>query len=103
MTKNGRGTAVVEKSLAEKYRCLNEQVIVRRLQEDQEFAAPGVLKPEVARERSQRGLVVVSQEADIKVGDVVIFTKHGGTDLKLDGEELVLCHRKQIYVVEIAG
>ena len=62
----------------------------------------GIVKPEVAQVRSNKGNVVAvaADEKEIQVGDVVVFTRYGGTDVEVDGQELIIVNKKQLYWVE---
>jgi len=71
-------------------------VIVKRLDVDDEKTEGGIVKPEIARTRSQRGIVVAAAKdmllanqllpLDIHPGDEVLFTKYGGSDIEIDGQ-----------------
>lgn len=99
-----------EKSIAERFKCLGEHVLLRRLDVDDMVTAGGIVKPEIARQRSNRGEVVCVGEGrmiegafapfELTPGDKVRFSKYGGTEVDLDGEMLLLLHWKQIYLVE---
>jgi len=85
-------------------------VIVKRLDVDDEKTEGGIVKPEIARTRSQRGIVVAAAKdmllanqllpLDIHPGDEVLFTKYGGSDIEIDGQKYVLVHHLQIYFAE---
>jgi len=90
-------------------RLLGERILVKRLEAD--ATSGGIHLPESAQEKPQRGEVVAigtgtssddeeRTELDVKVGDVVIFAKYGGTDLKLDGEEYIVLDFDQVYAKE---
>jgi len=98
-------TAVQEKrDIASRFRCVGEQLLVRRLEVADDMTAGGIIKPETARQRSTRGEIValnpVLGHLDLKPGDTVRFSKYGGTDVEIDGEIFVLLHWKMIYLVE---
>ena len=104
-------TAVQEKKdIASRFRCLGEQILVRRLDTADEMTAGGLVKPEVSRQRSTRGEIVAVGEGrmigqgflpfDLNPGDKIRFSKHGGTELELDGEVLLLMHWKMVFLIE---
>ncbi|HEY5236601.1 MAG TPA: hypothetical protein VIJ14_10510, partial [Rhabdochlamydiaceae bacterium] len=77
-------------------------VLIKRLDTETEMTDGGIVKPETAIQRSNRGEVkaIGSDEKEVKVGDVVVFTRYGGTETEIDGQELVIVNRKQIYWFE---
>ena len=92
-----------------KFRPLHDRVVVRRV-ESEERTAGGIIIPDTAKEKPQEGEVVAvgpggRDEAgklipiDLKVGDVVLFGKWSGTEVKLDGEELLIMKESDIMGV----
>ena len=67
--------------------------------------ASGIIIPDSAQEKPQKGVVIATgngkhdEPMEIKVGDKVVYGKHAGIDVKLDGEELVLLTENDILVV----
>ena len=98
------------RSIAERFECEGECVLVRRIDVEDEKTPGGVIKPEIARLRSNRGEVVAVGEGrviggmwlpmNLKEGDKVRFSRYGGTEVPLDDETLLLLHWKQIYLRE---
>lgn len=92
-------------------RPLHDRVIVRRIEQDEKTAG-GIIIPDTAKEKPIQGEVIAvgpgardenvkQHPLDVKVGDVVLFGKWAGTEVKLDGEEvLVLKESDIIGVVE---
>ncbi len=91
---------------------LEDRIVVKTLEAEQTTAS-GLVIPDTAKEKPQEGEVVSVgpgrfNEAgseriplDVSVGDIVVFSKYGGTELKYDGEEyLVLSARDVLAVVE---
>jgi len=89
-----------------KFRPLGDRVVVRRIKEDQKTAG-GIIIPETAQEKPQEGEVLsVGPGAlddtgkrvapEVKVGDFVLFGKWSGTEVKLDGEELLIMKESDI-------
>ena len=91
---------------------LHDRVLVRRIEEDQARRG-GIIIPDSAKEKPQEGKVIAVgpgrfDEAgtkrvpmDVKVGDVVLYSKYGGTEVKYGGEEyLVLSARDVLATIE---
>jgi chaperonin GroES len=93
-----------------KFRPLGDRVVVRRLKEDQKTAG-GIIIPETAQEKPQEGEVisigsgVVDEKTgkrtplEVKAGDYVLFGKWSGTEVKIDGEELLIMKESDIMGV----
>ncbi|MBW2471519.1 MAG: co-chaperone GroES [Deltaproteobacteria bacterium] len=78
-----------------KVRPLNDRILVKRLEEE-EMTKGGIIIPDSAKEKPAEGEVIAvgkgkmndkgdRMKMDVKVGDRVLFSKYGGTDVKLDG------------------
>jgi chaperonin GroES len=89
-----------------KIRPLNDRLLVKRLAEE-ETTAGGIIIPDSAKEKPAEGEVVavgpgkVSDSGDrvalqVSVGDSVLFSKYGGTDVKLDGEDYLIMREDDI-------
>ena len=89
-----------------KFRPLHDRVVVRRL-EAEEKTAGGIIIPDTAKEKPMEGEVVAvgpgaRDEAgklvplDVKAGDRILFGKWSGTEVKLDGEELLIMKESDI-------
>ena len=89
-----------------KFRPLGDRVVVRRVQEDQKTPG-GIIIPETAQEKPQEGEVIsVGPGAldengkrvapEVKVGDFVLFGKWSGTEVKIDGQELLIMKESDI-------
>ncbi|KXF77007.1 molecular chaperone GroES [Paramesorhizobium deserti] len=83
-----------------KFRPLHDRILVRRI-EAEERTAGGIIIPDTAREKPQEGEVIAVgpgtrsesgrlQPLDVKVGDRILFGKWSGTEIKLDGEDLLI-------------
>ena len=92
-----------------KFRPLHDRVVVRRIQEDTKTAG-GIIIPDTATEKPQQGeIVAVGAGArtedgklialDVKPGDTVIFGKWSGTEVKIDGEDLLIMKESDIMGV----
>ena len=89
---------------------LGDRLIVQALEEEQTTAA-GIVLPDTALERPQRGNVVAagpgerSRETgeyipmDVAAGDVVVFSKYGGTEIKIDGEDYLILREEDILAI----
>ena len=91
------------------FRPLHDRVLVRRI-EAEEKTAGGIIIPDSAKEKPSEGEIVsVGSGAraedgtitplDVKVGDRVLFGKWGGTEVKLDGEDLLIMKESDIMGV----
>jgi chaperonin GroES len=87
-------------------RPLHDRILVRRTAEESKTAG-GIIIPDTAKEKPQRGEIVaagkgrISDEGkvmplEVKVGDKVLFGKYSGTELKLNGEELLMMREEDI-------
>jgi chaperonin GroES len=93
-------------------RPLDDRVVVRPL-EAEEMTAGGIVLPDAAKEKPQRGKVLATGpgklldsgnrgELSIKVGDEVIFGKYGGSEVEVDGEELKILRESDILAKVMA-
>ena len=89
-----------------KFRPLHDRVVVKRIESDEKTAG-GIIIPDTAKEKPQQGEVVAvgpggRDEAgkltpiDVKVGDVVLFGKWSGTEVKIDGVEYLIMKESDI-------
>jgi chaperonin GroES len=94
---------------AMKFRPLHDRVVVRRIEED-ERTPGGIIIPDTAKEKPQQGEVIaagpgardekgVVQPLDVKAGDRVLFGKWSGSEVKIDGEELLIMKESDILGV----
>jgi chaperonin GroES len=92
-----------------KFRPLHDRVVVRRIQADEKTKG-GIIIPDTAKEKPQEGEVIAvgpggRDEAgklipiDVKAGDRVLFGKWSGTEVKLEGEELLIMKESDIMGV----
>jgi len=88
------------------FRPLHDRVVVRRVEEETKTAG-GIIIPDTAKEKPQEGEVVAVgpgarnekgeiQPLDVKEGDRVLFGKWSGTEVKVDGEELLIMKESDI-------
>ena len=97
-----------------KFRPLHDRVLVRRIEADEKTAG-GISIPDTAKEKPSQGEVIAvgpggRDEAgklipiDIKAGDTVLFGKWSGTEVKIDGEDLLIMKESDILgIVEATG
>ncbi|MFT9408879.1 co-chaperone GroES [Acetobacter fabarum] len=92
-----------------KFRPLHDRVVVRRLEGEQKTAG-GIIIPDTAKEKPMEGEVVAVGAGarneqgqivalDVKAGDRVLFGKWSGTEVKIDGEELLIMKESDILGV----
>ena len=91
------------------FRPLHDRVVVRRIEED-ERTAGGIIIPDTAKEKPQQGEIIAAgpgardekglvQPLDVKAGDRILFGKWSGTEVKIDGEELLIMKESDILGV----
>jgi len=90
-------------------RPLHDRLLVKRL-EDKEQVQGGIIIPDTAKEKPQEARVLAVgpgrvtddgklQPLDIKVGDTVVFGKYAGTEVKIDGEDLLIIREDDVLGV----
>lgn len=88
---------------------LNDRVVVKRIEEEQKTAG-GIIIPDSAKEKPIQGEVMAvgngkvledgsRRPLDLKVGDLVLFGKYAGTDIKVEGEELLIMREDDILAI----
>ena len=91
------------------FRPLHDRVLVRRLEAAAKTAG-GIIIPETAKEKTQEGEIVsvgtgtrledgTIQPLDVKAGDKILFGKWSGTEVKLDGEDLLIMKESDLLGV----
>ena len=92
-----------------KIRPLHDRVIVKRLEEER-TSPGGILIPDTAAEKPVQGKIVAVGKGkiledgnvralDVKAGDKILFGKYSGTEVKVDGEELVVMREEDVMAV----
>ena len=92
-----------------KVRPLHDRLLVRRI-EEKETAKGGIIIPDTAKEKPQEGEVIAVGNGkildngtkialDVKVGDKILFGKYTGTDIKIDGEEVLILREDEVLAV----
>jgi chaperonin GroES len=84
---------------------LGDRIVIRQI-EAQDVTASGIVLPDTAQEKPQRGEVLavgegryedgVRQPLDLVVGDEVIYSKYGGTEIEIDGEDLLILRESDV-------
>ena len=94
---------------------LHDRVIIRRIEDSTDKTAGGLFIPDTAKEKPQEGEVIAvgegkykedgtRQTLDVKAGDRVLFGKYSGSEIKLDGEELIIMREDEILgIINRAG
>ena len=90
-------------------RPLHDRLIVRRLEEGEQHVG-GIIIPDTAKEKPQRGTVIAAGNGkvnddgtrvplDVKVGDVILFGKYTSPEVKLNGEEYLIMREDEVLAV----
>jgi chaperonin GroES len=90
---------------------LADRLVVKPI-EREEVTKGGIVLPDTAKEKPQEGEVMavgpgrLSEDGkriamEVKVGDIVIYAKYGGTEIKVDGEEMVILHENDILAKKV--
>jgi chaperonin GroES len=94
---------------ATKLKPLGDRLVVKPATRE-ETTKSGIVLPDTAKEKPQRGTIVAAGEGrrdddgdriplDVKVGDEVLFAKYAGTEFKLDDEDLLILSEKDVLAV----
>ncbi len=92
-----------------KVRPLHDRLLVRRL-EEKETARGGIIIPDTAKEKPMEGKVLAVGNGrvldsgkrlpvEVKVGDTILFGKYSGTEIKIDGEEVLVVREDEILAI----
>ena len=88
---------------------LGDKIVVEVIDEPQTTAS-GIVLPDSAKEKSQRGTVIAVGSGklldsgervalEVSVGDTVVFAKYGGTEVDLDGRELMILSERDVHAI----
>ena len=88
------------------FKPLGSRVLIETI-EQEEITASGIILPETAKEKPQQGKVLAAGPGDrkdkgervamdVKIGDVVLFAKYSGTEVKMDGKKLLILRESDI-------
>ena len=92
-----------------KVRPLHDRLVVRRV-EEKETAKGGIIIPDTAKEKPQEGEVLAAGNGkvlengtkvalDVKVGDKILFGKYSGTEIRIDGEDVLILREDEVMAV----
>ena len=95
--------------MAVKVRPLHDRIIVERIEEGEQQVG-GIIIPDTAKEKPQRGTIIAAGKGkmqddgtvtplDVKAGDTVLFGKYSGQEIKLDGDEFLIMREDEILGV----
>jgi len=99
-------TATAKKAVKVELQPLDDRIVIRRL-DAEEKTAGGIVLPDTAKEKPQRGEVVATGPGkllengkratlEVKVGDTVLFGKYSGTEVKVGGEECLIVRESDL-------
>ena len=88
---------------------LGDKIVVEVIEEPQTTAS-GIVLPDSAKEKSQRGKVVAVGSGklldngeraalEVKEGDTIVFAKYGGTEVNVDGKELMILSERDVHAI----
>jgi chaperonin GroES len=92
-----------------KVRPLHDRLVIRRI-EEKETAKGGIIIPDTAKEKPQEGEVLAVGNGklldsgtkvalEVRVGDKILFGKYSGTDIKIDGEDVLILREDEVLAV----
>jgi len=92
-----------------KVRPLHDRLVIRRI-EEKETAKGGIIIPDTAKEKPQQGEVLAIGNGkllengtkialEVRVGDKILFGKYSGTDIKIDGEDVLILREDEVLAV----
>ncbi len=95
-----------------KLKPLEDRLIVQAVEEEEKTAS-GIVLPDTAKEKPQRGKVIAVGDGkfgddneriplDVEEGDEVLYSKYGGTEIKVDGEDLLVLRESDV-LAKVAG
>lgn len=93
-----------------KVRPLHDRVLIERLEEEEQKTSGGIIIPDTAKEKPQRGKVVAVGDGayndkgertklDVQVGDLVLFGKYSGNDIKIDNKEYLIVRESEVLAI----
>ena len=86
------------------FKPLHDRVVVKRIDTD-EKSAGGIIIPDTAQEKPQKGSIVAvgsgkkDEPMTVKVGDTVLYGKYSGTELKLEGKDFLIMRESDILAI----
>jgi chaperonin GroES len=96
--------------MSAKVRPLHDRVLVKRLEEEDQKTSGGIIIPDTAREKPQKGEIVSVGEGkigddgkriklDVKAGDRILFGKYSGNEIKVNGTEYMIMREDDVYAI----
>ncbi|MFY9586883.1 MAG: co-chaperone GroES [Actinomycetota bacterium] len=92
---------------------LEDRVVVKPLDEETQKTPTGIIIPDTAKEKPQEGEVVAAGPGrfedgkripmDVKVGDRVVYSKYGGTEVKVEGEDYLILSARDLFALVKSG
>ncbi len=97
--------------MAMKLKPLGSRVVVEPI-EQEEVTSGGIVLPETAKEKPQKGRVIAAGDGDrdddgdripldVKVNDIVLFAKYAGTEIKIDGKKLLIMRESDLLAIVV--
>ena len=90
---------------------LGDRVLVKAA-EQEEVTASGIVLPDTAKERPSRGIVVavgdgrivegVRVPLEVAIGDEIVYSKYGGTEIKVDGEDVIILREADVLAKAVS-
>ena len=98
--------AAQKKQQKAKIRPLGDRIVVEPLEEDEKTTG-GIFLPDTAKEKPQRGKVIAAGPGkmldsgeiapmSVSAGDVILFAKYGGTEVQVEGKDLLIMHESDV-------
>ncbi|MGV8073789.1 MAG: co-chaperone GroES [Syntrophobacteraceae bacterium] len=92
-----------------KLKPLHDRIVVKRMEEEEKTAG-GIIIPDTAKEKPMQGKVLAAGDGkysengkrtplDVKEGDLILFGKYSGTDIKVEGEELLIMREDDVLAI----
>ena len=93
-----------------KVRPLHDRILIKRIEEEGEVKKGGIIIPDTAKEKPQEGEVVAvgegrrlesgeRQPMDVEVGDLILFGKYSGTEVKIEDDEYLILREEDVLAV----
>ena len=87
-----------------KFKPLHDRVLIRRIEQESKTSG-GIIIPDTAKEKPQKGIVVAAgpgkkdEPVTVKVGDSVLYGKYAGTEITVDGQEYLIMREADIFAI----
>lgn len=87
-----------------KIKPLADRVIIKPI-EQESLSKGGIIIPDMAKEKPQKGIVLAvgtgkkDEPMAVRVGDTVLYAKHSGTEIQIDGEDLLIMRESDIFAI----